>query len=151
MSIPAFNLTQRPPRSPYSRLGGLVILPRMLDKARATAVGENGEYHYDCPIDQHLLKFLGLDPAALLEEVRAGRGDAELLTWIMGNAKIKREPWEIEAWSAYQEKRAPGSDQETATFFTGRLGEMGASTRDDVKTWFDLLELDDYVTFGGKA
>ena len=24
-------------------------------------------------------------------------------------------------------------------------------TREDVKTWFDLLDLDDYVTFGGKA
>jgi hypothetical protein len=24
-------------------------------------------------------------------------------------------------------------------------------TREDIKTWFDLLDLDDYVTFGGKA
>lgn len=30
------NLTQRAPRSPRVRLGGYTILPRMLDKARAT-------------------------------------------------------------------------------------------------------------------
>ncbi len=34
-SISAPDLTQRPPRSPRVRLGGLVLLPRMLDKGRA--------------------------------------------------------------------------------------------------------------------
>jgi hypothetical protein len=24
-------------------------------------------------------------------------------------------------------------------------------TREDMKTWFDLLDVDDHVTFGGKA
>ena len=42
-------LTQRPPRSPRTRLGGYVLLPRMLDKGRATLAGMNGEYHYNCP------------------------------------------------------------------------------------------------------
>ena len=43
------DLTQRPPRSPRVRLGGYVILPRMLDKGRATVAGKHGEYHYACP------------------------------------------------------------------------------------------------------
>jgi uncharacterized protein DUF5069 len=30
------DLTQRPRRSTHARLGGFVILPRMLDKGRAT-------------------------------------------------------------------------------------------------------------------
>jgi len=34
------DLTQRPPRSPRVRLGGYVILPRMLDKGRATINGK---------------------------------------------------------------------------------------------------------------
>ena len=33
------DLTQRPPRSPRVRLGGYTILPRLLDKARATIAG----------------------------------------------------------------------------------------------------------------
>ena len=56
------NLTQRPPRSPRIRLGGYVILPRMLDKGRATIASTNGEYHYNCPLDQHFVTFAGINP-----------------------------------------------------------------------------------------
>ena len=64
--LSAPDLTQRPPRSPRTRLGGFVLLPRMLDKGRATLAGKNGEYHYNCPLDQHLLNFIGIDPKKLL-------------------------------------------------------------------------------------
>src|SRR5207249_4770630 len=40
------DLTKRPPRSPRLRLGGYVLLPRMLDKGRAEIAGQAGEYHY---------------------------------------------------------------------------------------------------------
>jgi len=150
MSISFPDLTQRPPRSARAKLGGYVILPRMLDKGRATIEGKNGEFHYDCPMDQHILKFLGIDAAALLEELKKGNGDGEILTWIVENQKNKHQPWEIDLWSSYHEKRGPDSDQETATFFTGKVVELGAASREDLKAWFDLLDLDDYVTFGGK-
>ena len=52
MSLHTPDLTKQPPRSPRVRLGGYVILPRMLDKGRATIAGKNGEYHYACPLDQ---------------------------------------------------------------------------------------------------
>ena len=39
------DLTQFPPRSPRVRLGGYVILPRCLDKCRASLAGKNGEFH----------------------------------------------------------------------------------------------------------
>jgi hypothetical protein len=38
------DLTQRPPRSFRVRLGGFVILARMIDKGRATLSKKNGEY-----------------------------------------------------------------------------------------------------------
>jgi len=150
MSIPAPDLTQRPPRSPRARLGGYVMLPRMLDKGRATLAGKNGEFKFDCPLDHHILNFLGLKAAALLKELKKGKGDSEVLAWIKKNQKNKHQPWEIEQWSAYHEKRGPDSDQETAEFFTGRVVALGAAKREDIKTWFDLLDVDDYVTFGGK-
>ena len=90
------DLTQRPPRSPRSRLGGYALLPRMLDKDRATIVGKNGEYNYDCPLDQHILKFAGIDPKKLLAELNKGKGDGEILDWINTNAKSKRTAWEIQ-------------------------------------------------------
>jgi hypothetical protein len=122
----------------------------MLDKGRATAVGKQGEFHYNCPLDQHLLNFLGLDPEALVAEIKSGKGDGELLEWVMANAKNKRAPWEIEQWSAYQDKRGPDSDAETMTFFAEKVGHF-SKTREDVNAWFNLLDLDDHVTFGGKA
>jgi hypothetical protein len=39
----AKDLTREPPRSPRVRLGGYVIMARMIDKGRATINGTNGE------------------------------------------------------------------------------------------------------------
>jgi uncharacterized protein DUF5069 len=148
--ISAPDLTQRPPRSPRCRLGGYVSLPRMLDKGRATLIGKNGEFRYDAAFDQHIINFLGFDPAALLEQLAAGKGDAEILEWIGRHAQHQPEPWEIEQWSHYMLERRPDSDEETLIFFFRRVGSF-SKTREDIKTWMDLIDLDDHVTFGGKA
>ncbi len=149
-SISAPDLTKRPPRSPRSRLGGYVILPRMLDKGRAEIAGTDGEYHYNCPLDQRLVDFIGIDPEELRKQLAEGKGDGEILEWINANAQHKRTPWEIEQWSDYQQHRGPDSDAETLQKFSERVGAL-SKTREDIKTWGDLLDLDDHVTFGGKA
>ena len=143
------DLTQRPPRSPRVRLGGYALLPRMLDKGRATLAGKNGEYHYNCPLDQNFTSFVGIDADALLKEIASGKGDGELLEWIEANAKTKRSPWEIQQWTHYHETRAV-SDVETREFFNG-LHKTAGAKREDIATWADLLDLDDHVSFGGKA
>ena len=81
----ATDLTKRPPRSPRVRLGGYVILPRMLDKGRALVAGKIGEYKYACPTDEHFLTFVGVDPQALKKQLAAGKGDGEVLLWIEKN------------------------------------------------------------------
>ena len=146
----ALDLTQRPPRSPRTRLGGFVLLPRMLDKGRAEIAGKNGEYHYNCPLDQHFVNFVKVDPAAMREQLAAGKGDGEILNWIHETASQKRTPWEIEQWSEYMLRRGPDSDAETRGYFGEMLGKI-SQTRGDITTWGDLLDLDDYVSFGGKA
>src|SRR5947209_19319527 len=83
------DLTKRPPRSARVRLGGYATLPRMLDKGRAAIAGTNGEYHYNCPLDQRLLNHLGLDAEKLKQELAAGKGDGEILEWIHKNSKNK--------------------------------------------------------------
>lgn len=148
--LSAPDLTQRPPRSPRTRLGGFVLLPRMLDKGRATLAGKNGEYHYNCPLDQHLLNFIGIDPKKLLAVLKKGQGDGEVLAWIQANAKHQRTAWEIQQWSDYHDRRGPDSDAETLAFFSNYVSKL-TKTREDIKTWADLLDLDDYVTFGGKV
>jgi len=144
------NLTQRPPRSFRVRLGNYVVLARMLDKGRATLAKKNGEYVYNSPTDKRLVQFLGFDPDALLKELATGKGDGEILEWVQSHSKTPRAPWEIEAWSAFMEKRAPDSDAETLAFFAKHLGRL-TKTREDIKTWFEFGDLDDYVSFGGKA
>ena len=144
------DLTQRPPRSFRVRLGNYVILARMLDKGRAALAGKNGEYKYNSTTDQRLVQFLGFDPDALLEELATGKSDGEILEWVQSHSKTPRAPWEIESWSAFMEKRGPDSDAETLAFFAEYLG-VHSKTREDVKTWFEAIELDDYASFGGKA
>jgi hypothetical protein len=143
------DLTQRPPRSVRVRLGGYVILPRMLDKCRATIAGENGEYHYDCSMDRHFLRFTGIDAEALKAEVATGKSDSEMLAWIEANATSPRSAWEIVQWSSYHETRGPDSDAETLLWYAEKVGEF-SKTREDIKGFADLLDLDDYCSFGGQ-
>ncbi len=121
------DLTQRPPRSFRVRLGNYVILARMLDKGRATLAKKNGEYKYNSGTDQHLVRFLGFDPKALLRELAKGKGDGEILGWVESH-----------------------SDAETLELFAEYVGKF-SKTREDIKTWFEAIELDDYASFGGKA
>jgi len=142
------DLSKQPPRSPRVRLGGYVILPRMLDKGRATLAGKDGEYNYACPLDQWWLEFIGIDAEALKKQLATGKSDSEILDWVTTNSKFRRTPPEIIAWSAQQEQRAPDNPN-SREYFNG-LHAKAAPHRKDIVTWFDLLDVDDYVSFGGK-
>lgn len=140
------NLTQHPPRSPHVKLGGYVHLPRLLDKARATATGTNGNYHYDCPVDDHFWEFTGIKPGAFMQQVKTGKGDGEMLAWIKKHTR--RTGAEIAAWSAWMVQRAPAETEGRAWF--NSVHKKLAPQREDISTWFEFLDLDDYVSFGGK-
>jgi hypothetical protein len=144
------DLTQHPPRSPRLKLGGYVLLPRIIDKGRAALAGKLGEYHYAGKgIDRHFFNFVGLDHESLSKELAKGGGDGDILAWVQAQAKHQRQPWEITAWSDYHVRRTPDSDAETLAEFAGNVKKF-SPTREDVQTWFDLLDLDDYCTFAGK-
>ena len=149
MNYNAPDLTLHPPRSARVKLGGFVVLPRMIDNCRATLVGTNGEYHYDCPLDRRFLRFAGITAEAFKAEVAAGKGDGELLAWIESGSTTKPSEWEIEQWSAFQSARIV-TDVETRDFYNGLHKAVGEK-REDIGTWFELLDLDDYVSYGGKA
>lgn len=149
ISYQAPDLTQHPPRSPRLRLGGIAHLPRLLDKARAHAAGKIGGYMWNCSLDQRWALFTGIDPNALLEEVKKGRSDTEMLEWVMANLKPQRQQWEIVAWSNWIENFAPG-DAQRHKIFSENITTL-APKREDIRTMFDRLELDDYVSFGGRG
>lgn len=142
------DLTRHPPRSPRTRLGGYVHLPRLIDKARAMAAGTIGEYHYPCPFDARFFGYTGLNADAFLAEVKSGKTDAELLAYVVEFSQPKRHPAEIVTWSHWMEQLVP-TVPDGREFFN-EVHRKNAAHRDDIATWFDWLELDDFVTFGGQ-
>jgi hypothetical protein len=143
------DLTQHPPRSPHVRLGGFVHLPRLLDKARAHLAGTLGDYHYNCPLDQRFFAFTGLDPDALLAEVAKGGSDTALLQWVLDHAPTKPGPSAIAAWSAWLEQHGPGGAD--GHEWCASVIRQAGPERDDIRSFFDILDLDDYASYGGRG
>ena len=79
-----------------------------------------------------------------------GGGDGAILAWIEAHQRNKRTPWEIQQWSDFQDRRGPDSDAETLALFVKYVTSL-STTREDIKTWADMLDVDDHVTFGGQA
>lgn len=145
----ALNLTQRPPRSPRVRLGGYTILPRLLDKARAVISGTAGDYNYNNPNDGHFFRFTGLSPDALMEQIKPGAGDWDMLLWVNANAQHKHTALEINQWSDWTES-VTFNDVEMREWFTEQIKRLNPA-REDLRGTFDYLDLDDFVSFGGAA
>ena len=143
------NLTLHPPRSPRVRLGGFVHLPRLLDKARAFIADQAGDYTFPCPLDRRLFDFIGVSEDNFIEAVRLGKSDTEMLAWVREKMTPSRRAHEIKAWSDWLENVAPG-DAGRHQNFANEIGRL-APARDDIVTTFDRLELDDYVSFGGRG
>ncbi len=142
------DLTQHPPRSPRVRLGGFAHLPRLLDKARAFAAGKQGLYAYAAMMDRHFFAFTGIDADKFLDEVKKGRSDAEMLKWVMENLRPARQPCEIAQWSQWLESIGPATAKGHA-WLAAKVEENGPG-REDIRTYCEHLDLDDYVSFGGK-
>ncbi len=141
------DLTQHPPRSVRVRLGGYAHLPRLLDKARAAISGKNAGYHYNCPLDRQFFNFTGIDHEKFLAEVKQGRSDTEMIAWVRANTP--RLPNEIYAWSQWLEQHGPGGAG--GHEWMAESIKANAGDRDDIRSFADLLDLDDYVSFGGKG
>lgn len=141
------DLTQHPPRSPRVRLGGFAQLPRLLDKARATAAGKNGEYVYGAMMDRHFFAFTGIDAALFLSAVQKHKSDTEMLGWVMDQLRPARGPAEIVQWSNWLETIGPG-DAYGHAWLAERINGYGPH-RTDIRTYCEHLDLDDYASFGG--
>lgn len=143
------DLTQHPPRGPRVRLGGFAHLPRLLDKARATLAGKQGDYVYGAMMDRQFFTFTGIDAPAFLTAVQAGRTDGDMLAWVLMNLKPARHPAEIAQWSAWLETHAPANAAGHA-WLAEKIKSYGPQ-RDDIRTYCEHLDLDDYVSFGGRG
>ena len=147
VNLSAPDLTQHPPRSVRVRIGGYAHLARLLDKARAVIAGKAGDYHYNCPLDERFFAFTGIGHEAMLAEIKTGKTDVQILEWV--NATSKRPIHEVIAWSSWLENLGPGGAE--GHEWIGSVLKKNNSARDDIRSFSDLLDLDDYLSYGGKA
>lgn len=136
------DLTKEFPRSVHEKLFGVVQLPRTIDKGKALAHGNIGEYHYDCPMDKAVFSFLGIDQAQLLDVIKNAKSDDEIEAYLKPFV-AKKSTQEIEAWNKDWVANEP--EGELPEYFF-ELRNQVAPDRKDVRNWPDLLDLDEKRT-----
>jgi hypothetical protein len=140
-SLPkAKDLMQEPPRSPRQRIGDYVILARMADKGRATLNGTNGEYHFNCPLDNMLFSFKGVSGEDVRQVLLSGASDEEVLEWLNTHG-TPRTPEEIKAWSDDRDRFSFYNVPEKAEWFSEECSNLGLDP--SRTTLFEMLEVDD--------
>ena len=133
------DLTKTYPRSVHEKWLGIVQLGRALDKAKAVAFGNPGEYNYDCPMDKAVFDFLGMNGEEFLNVVKNAKSDAEIEAYAKGFIE-KKSPEELERWNAAWVTR--GVQGESLEYFLNLRNQV-APDRTDVTSWADLLDLDE--------
>ena len=130
------------PRSPYEKLGGYVHLPRLIDKARLHRRGLLNGYNYKTVgFDKHLLAFLKLNGDAFEDVANSFDDDGAILHWVEKNG-ARHSPESIEQWNEAMISRHPDTAVKKARFLHF-LKEAGGEGRNDIRTYFDLIEFDE--------
>ena len=142
MSIASLDLTKEFPRSPRETVGGYVIAGRMLDKCRAVVAGTNGEYHFDCPLDNMLLSFVEISADDFKAFVATGADDAGMAEWLQANAK-KHPNAEIVQWNNdLRDMRISSMPIELQEFLEGYIPENIPAGK-IVRVWFDVYDIEE--------
>ena len=142
--ITARDLTKQAPHSPRDRLAGFAIARRTIDKCRASEAGTLGEFHYDCPLDNQLFSFKGIDAAQFKAAVQAAKSDEDIGAWLQANGTAKT-PAEIKAWSDEMDAGSMMKNPEKRAYFIEQCTKLGLNPQ--TNTTFDWLEADDRDTF----
>jgi gluconokinase len=130
-------------RSPHETVGGLVYFGRMLDKIKLHAQGElPADYHQALGggFDGRCCSFLGVKYEDVVARVKLGGEDQDILEWCFENGR-KPSPEEIDIWNNYLRKR--GWRDDASKRLAERKKEFGIAHRDDIQSFFDLLDADE--------
>lgn len=135
------DLTKEYPRSVHDKLAGVVMAARTTDKARAELTGTTGEYNYDCPMDNGLFGFLGIDGASFLDAVKNANDDSGVEAYLRPIV-AKKTAAEVDAFNAEFVGHKPEPNSDGEKYFLNLRNDV-APDRTDVTTWADLLDLDE--------
>jgi hypothetical protein len=135
-----------PIRSPRHLTGGIVVFARIIDKIRLNAEGKLPEgYHVGIvpgnrTFDDRLCKFLGVEFDAFSARVLEGGSDEEILDWCFKHGQQPTTE-QIEVWNAFLTKR--GWRDPATTGFEKSKAEAGLADRDDIQTFFDVMDAEE--------
>lgn len=130
-------------RSPADKVGSLVYFGRMLDKIRLFAAGKlPAEYipNMGDAFDKVCVDHLGVAYSALVERVKAGGSDEEMLAWCFENGR-KLTDQDQTFFNEYMRKR--GWNDAGSQRLAQRKAESGFSARDDIQTFFQYIDADE--------
>lgn len=130
-------------RSPADPIEGIVYFARMLDKIRLHQAGKlPPEYHPNLGLgfDERCVHFLRISYQALVDRVKEGGSDEQLLAWARSDGQ-RPDDEQVEVWSEFMRKRG-WNDAATPTL-TRRKAESGFSDRDDIQTFFQYIDADE--------
>jgi hypothetical protein len=133
------DLTKTSPRSASDMMLGVVWLARATDKAKALAHNTIGEYKYDCPMDQSLFEYLGMDSKAFYNVVKDAKNDGEIEAY----AKTFVGRKELRNIEAFNKKFLFAMPTGESLKHFEELRSQVAPSRTDVVSWPDLLDLEE--------
>ena len=85
----AKDLRKSEPSAPDQELAGFPLAARCLDKCRAELVGWQGEYKFNCPMDQEFLSDAELSAEDFKNFVATGATDEAVAAWIQERAHAR--------------------------------------------------------------
>jgi hypothetical protein len=136
------DLSIRPPREPRAAIGGVIFLPRSIDKARATLPGGDPGPYVIPGFTGMMLETLGITADAFVAAVAAAATDDDVVAYVTAQTT----PEKIDAWNAFVLQRQPrNGDRVAALEIYPWLGE-----RPDLIVGLDVLDEDDRRYFAGR-
>jgi gluconokinase len=130
-------------RSPFSKVGGLFFFGRTLDKIKVHAKGGlPAEYQPNLGkgFDERVTKLLGIDYADLVERVKQGGSDDEILQWCFEKGRRPSDE-EIFIWNEFMRKY--GWNDKASDILVRRKKESGMAGRSEIETMFVYIDADE--------
>jgi gluconokinase len=138
-------MTRKFPKSPKETTKGILYFPRMLDKIRLHLGGELHEdyqQNFGTPqtADSALCSFLRVRHRDLIERVKQGGTDEEILGWCYDKGR-KLNDGDVFVWNNFISKL--GWRDSITPRLEARKKEMGIGDRADIQCIPDLIDFDE--------
>jgi len=132
------------PRSPRETMDGWMYLPRYIDKIRLHLAGKlHADYQENLGkgFDGLWLKHAGVTHEQMIDVVKKSITDGQVCDWVRQH--VKKTPAEKAAHAKEMLSRPQPGDEAGQARLKMRKEQCGVRHRDDVKTFVDVIDLDE--------